>query len=80
MLQWRLVGRGFDNPQILARDPQGELLAINRVRSMGRADTWWLTGPSYGLGSEHESQDEAKAAAQHWADTGERADQMTSNS
>jgi hypothetical protein len=77
MLQWRLVGRGVDNPQILARDPQGGLLAINRVRSMGRPDRWWLTGPSYGLGSEHESQDEAKAAAQHWADTGERPDQTT---
>jgi hypothetical protein len=74
MLQWRLVGRGVDNPQILARDPQGELLAINRVKSTGQLDKWWLTGPRYGLGSEHESQDEAKAAAQHWADTGERPD------
>ena len=79
MLQWRFVGRGVDNPKILARDPQGELLAINRVRSTGRPDTWWLTGPRYGLGSEHESQDGAKAAAQHWADTGERPDQMTSD-
>jgi hypothetical protein len=80
MLQWRLVGRGVDNPQILARDPQGGLLAINRVMSMGRPETWWLTGPGYGPGSEHESQDEAKAAAQHWADTGERPDEMTSGS
>ena len=80
MLQWRLVGRGVDNPQILARGPQGGLLAINRVRSTGRPDTWWLTGSSYGLASEHESQDEAKAAAQHWADTGERPDQVTSDS
>jgi len=80
MLQWRLVGRGIDNPQILARDPQGGLLAINRVKSTRRPDTWWLTGPSYGLGSEHESQDEAKAAAQHWADTGERPDRMTPDS
>jgi hypothetical protein len=80
MLRWRLVGRGVDNPQILARDPQGGLLAINRVRSTGRPDTWWLTGPSYGLGTEHESQDEAKTAAQHWADTGERPEQMTSDS
>jgi hypothetical protein len=31
MLEWRLVGRGVDNPQVLARDPQGELLAINRL-------------------------------------------------
>jgi hypothetical protein len=79
MLQWRLVGRGVDNPQILARDPQGGLLAINRVKRTGQPDTWWLTGPNYGLGSEHESQDEAKAAAQHWADTGERAEQMSSD-
>jgi hypothetical protein len=80
MLHWRLVGRGVDNPQILARDPQGKLLAINRVKSKEQPDKWWLTGPSYGLGSEHESQDEAKAAAQHWADTGERPDHMTSDS
>jgi hypothetical protein len=80
MLQWRLVGRGVDNPQILARDPRGGLLAINRVKSTGRPDKWWLTGPNYGLGSEHESQEEAKARAQHWADTGERPDQMTSDS
>jgi hypothetical protein len=72
MLQWRLVGRGVENPQILARDPRGGLLAINRVASMGQPDQWWLTGPNYGLGSAHESQDEAKAAAQHWADTGRR--------
>lgn len=37
MLQWRLVGRGVDNPQILARDPQGGLLAINRVKVDGPA-------------------------------------------
>jgi hypothetical protein len=80
MLQWRRVGRGVDNPQILARDPQGGLLPINRVKSMRQPDKWWLTGPGYGLGSEHESQDEAKAAAQHWADTGERPDHMTSGS
>jgi hypothetical protein len=79
MLQWRLVGRGVDNPQILARDPQGGLLAINRVRSIGQPDRWWLTGPRYGLGSEHESQDEAKAAAQHWADTGAHPDHMNSD-
>ena len=80
MLQWRLVGRGVDNPQILARDPQGGLLAINRVKSKGQPDKWWLTGPGYGLGSEHESQDEAEADAQHWADTGERPDYMNSDS
>jgi hypothetical protein len=80
MLQWRHVGRGVDNPQIVARDPQGGLLAINRVKSTGQPDTWWLTGPGYGLGSQHESQDEAKAAAQHWADTGERPDHMTAGS
>lgn len=80
MLQWRLVGRGLQNPQILARDSQGGVLAINKVASKGQPDKWWLTGPNYGLGSEHESQDEAKAAAQHWADTGERPDQVNSGS
>ena len=44
MLDWRLVGRGLDNPQILARDRQGGVLAINRVRYTGRPDKWWLTG------------------------------------
>lgn len=81
MLDWRLVGRGVENPQILARDGQGGLLAINRVvASTGRAERWWLTGPNYGLGTEHESQAEAKAAAQHWADTGERPEQTDSGS
>lgn len=80
MLQWRLVGRGVENPQILARDPLGGLLAINRVVSLGQPDKWWLTGPNYGLGTEHESQDDAKAAAQHWADAGERPYQMNSDS
>jgi hypothetical protein len=74
VLAWRLVGRGLDNPQILARDGQGGLLAINRVMTTGQPDKWWLTGPSYGLATEHDSQDEAKAAAQHWAETGERAE------
>jgi hypothetical protein len=69
MLEWRLVGRGLRNPQILARDKQGGVLAINRVVSSGLPDKWWLTGPNYGLGTEHDSQAEAKAAAQHWADT-----------
>lgn len=41
-------------------------------------DKWWLTGPNYGLGTEHDSEAEAKAAAQHWADTGERPDQTNS--
>lgn len=80
MLEWRLVGRGFDNPQILAHDGRGALLAINRVMSTGRPDAWWLTGPNYGLGTEHNSQADAKAAAQHWADTGERPDQMNAES
>jgi hypothetical protein len=80
MLQWRRVGTRVDNPQILARDPHGGLLAINRVKSMGQPDKWSLTRPGYGLGSEHESKEEAKAAAQHWADTGERTDHMTSGS
>jgi hypothetical protein len=73
-LEWRLVGRGLHNPQLLAHDPHGGVLAINRVLQMGRPETWWLTGPNYGLGSEHDSQAEAKAAAQLWADTGERPD------
>lgn len=81
MLDWRLVGRGVENPQILARDGRGGLLAINRVvASTGRPERWWLTGPNYGLGTEHESQTQAKAAAQHWADTGERRDQTDSGS
>lgn len=74
MLEWRLVGRGVRNPQILARDEKGGVLAINRIRSKDRTDKWWLTGANYGVGTEHESQAEAKAAAQHWADTGERPD------
>jgi hypothetical protein len=78
-LQWRLVGRGLDNPHILAHHGHGGLLAINRVLSMGLPDKWWLTGPNYGLGTEHDSQAEAKAAAQHWADTGERPDQANSD-
>jgi hypothetical protein len=40
-------------PKILARNSQGELLALNRVRSKGQPDKWWSTGPGYGLGSEH---------------------------
>jgi hypothetical protein len=39
---------------------------------------WWLTGANYGVGTEHDSQAEAKAAAQHWADTGERPHRMNS--
>lgn len=78
MLDWRLVGRGLNNSQILARDPHGGVLAINRVMSREGPDKWWLTGPNYGLGTEHHSQAEAKAAAQHWADTGERPDQTNS--
>jgi hypothetical protein len=80
MLEWRLVGRGLQNPQILARDAQGGVLAINRVVSSELPDKWWLTGPTYGLGTEHDSQAEAKAAAQHWADTGEHPDQTNSES
>ncbi len=68
MLDWRLVGRGLDNPQILAPDGQGGILAINRVMTTDQPDKWWLTGPNYGLGTEHDSQDEAKAAAQQWAE------------
>lgn len=80
MLEWRLVGRGLHNPQILARDAQGGVLAINRVVSSELPDKWWLTGPNYGVGTEHDSQAEAKAAAQHWADSGERPDQTNSES
>jgi hypothetical protein len=80
VLEWRLVGSGLRNPQILAPDQQGGVLAINRVRSVGLPDKWWLTGPNDGLGTEHDSQAEAKAAAQHWADTGERPDQTNSES
>ena len=80
MLEWRLVGRGRRNPQILAPDEQGGVLAIIRVLSGGRPDKWWLTGPNYGLGTEHDSQAAAKAAAQRWADTGERVDQTNSES
>jgi hypothetical protein len=72
MLEWRLVGRGLRNQQILARDAQGGALAINRVMSRVGPDKWWLTGPSYGLGTEHGSQADAKAAAQKWVDTGAR--------
>jgi hypothetical protein len=78
MLEWRLVGRGLRNRQILAHDGRGQVLAINRVRSTGLPHRWWLTGPNYGLGTEHGSQAEAKAAAQRWADTGTRPDQITS--
>ncbi len=70
MLDWRLVGRGLDNPQIRARDPQGGVLTINRV--IGTPDRWWLTGPNSGVATEHAS--EAKAAARQWADTGVRPD------
>jgi hypothetical protein len=80
MLVWRLVGRGLRNPQILARDKQGGVLAINRVVSGGLPDEWRLTGPNYGFGTQHDSQAEAKAAAQHWADTGERSDRTNSES
>lgn len=73
MLAWRLVGRGTENPQILAPDGKGGVLAINRVMTTGQPDSWWLTGPNYGIGSEHGSQAEAKAAAQHWAETGNRS-------
>ncbi len=74
MLEWRLVGRGLQNPQILAHDGRGGVLAINRVSSRELPEKWWLTGPNYGLATEHNSQAEAKATAQHWADTGERPD------
>lgn len=56
------------------------MLQINKVASMGRPDKWWLTGPNYGLGTDHDSQAEAKVAAQHWADAGERPDQINSAS
>jgi hypothetical protein len=49
MLEWRLVGGGLDNPQVLAHDGQGGLLAINKVVSTMRPDEWWLTGPKCGL-------------------------------
>jgi hypothetical protein len=75
VLEWRLVGRGLNNPQILAHDGHGGLLAINRVVSKDQPDQWWLTGPNYGLGTAHSSQAQAKSAAQHWADTGERPEQ-----
>ena len=80
MLDWRLVGRGRDNPQILAHDGRGGLLAINEVARSGLPDQWWLTGPNYGLGTAHDSQAEAKAAAQRWADTGERPDETDEES
>ena len=72
MLDWRLVGRGLNNPQILTHDGKGGLLAINWVQPFDGREQWWLTGPNYGLGTAHSSQADAKAAAQHWADTGER--------
>jgi hypothetical protein len=78
ILDWRLVGRGVNNPQIRARDPQGGVLGINRVVYREGPDKWWLTGTNYGLGTEHGSEAEAKAAAQHWADTRERPDQANS--
>jgi hypothetical protein len=74
MLEWRRVGRGLDNPQILAHDGQGGLLAINKVASAQGRGQWWLTGPNYGPGTAHGSKAEAKAVAQHWADTGEHPD------
>lgn len=74
MLDWRLVGRGLDNPQLLARDQRGNVLAINRVKLNDGPDRWCLSGEGYGLASFHASETEAKAAAQHWADTGERVD------
>ena len=40
-----------------------ECSAINRVVSSQLPDKWWLTGPNYGLGTEHDSQADAKAAA-----------------
>jgi len=72
MLEWRLVGRGLDNPQLLAHDGQGGLLAINAVVSPRRPTQWWLTGPNYGPGTVHGSEADATAAAQHWAETGEQ--------
>lgn len=74
MLEWRLVGRGLNNPQLLAHDGHGGLLAINCVVSTGRPDQWWLTGANYGLGTVHDSKADAQTAAEHWADTGERPD------
>jgi hypothetical protein len=76
-----LLKRGRRNPQILARDehgggsrdPSGSVAG-------GGPDKWWLTGPNYGLGTEHDSQAAAKAAAQRWADTRERPDQTNSES
>jgi hypothetical protein len=76
MLDWRLVGRSRQNPQILAREEQGGVLAINRVRSTGQPDRRWSTRANCGLGTEHGSQAEAKAVAQHWADTGKRPSQV----
>ena len=46
------MGTGLNNPQIRARDPRGGVLGINRVRYRDGPDKWWLTGPSYGLGTE----------------------------
>jgi hypothetical protein len=80
MPEWRLVGRGLRNPQILARDRQGGVLAISRVVSTELPDKWWLTGVNYGPGTEHDSQAGAKAAAQHWADTGERPEHTNAGS
>lgn len=73
MLEWRLVGRGLDNPQLLAHDGHGGLLAINRVLSAQGPTQWWLTGANYGPGTAHGSEAEAKAAAQEWADSGEHS-------
>ena len=50
VLEWRLVGRGLDNPQILAHDGRGGVLAINRVLSLRQLDQWWLTGQITSLG------------------------------
>lgn len=54
------------------------MLAINKVVSTDAPDRWCLTGANYGPASFHHSQAEAKAAAQHWDETGERSDQTTS--
>lgn len=77
-LDWRLVGTGLNNPQICARDPQGGVLRINKVTSRDGPDKWWLSGPYYGAATKHDSEDEAKSVAQHWADTDERPDSVNS--
>lgn len=67
---WRLAGRGLDNPQLLARDQRGEVLTINRVKLNSVPDRRGLSG----LRAFNAPETEATAAAQHWADTGERVD------